>query len=121
MERSRSRVGMRAVRKSAAPAMPGRPACPHYPVCPGCPWFGRPYAQQLADKHRRVVAALHDALGAGARAVEVAPVMAGPEQIGYRVQAKLMVASGRDRAVIGLYRPGRTKCSTSPDVRCTIR
>jgi 23S rRNA (uracil1939-C5)-methyltransferase len=79
--------------------------CPHFPRCPGCPWVGRPYADQLASKHRRVVAALAASLPDAATDL-VAPVLAAPEPSGYRVQVKLMVASTRRGLVLGLYAPG---------------
>lgn len=79
--------------------------CPHFPTCPGCPWVGRPYAQQLASKHRRVAAALAAALPTEAAPV-VEPVAPAPAQTGYRVQAKLMVGTSRHGTILGLYAPG---------------
>jgi 23S rRNA (uracil1939-C5)-methyltransferase len=89
---------------TAAP--PDRPfGCPHFPRCVGCPWIGRPYVDQLASKHARVVRALAAALPAAARpAVDV--VTPAPEPSGYRVQTKLMVGAARGGIVLGLYAPG---------------
>ena len=78
--------------------------CPHFPACPGCPWVGRPYADQLASKHRRVVAALAATLPDLASDV-VTSVLPALEPSGYRVQTKLMVGGTR-RLVLGLYAPG---------------
>lgn len=75
--------------------------CPHFPDCPGCPWVGRPYAEQLTSKHARVVAALDAAPSALVEAVTAAP-----DQTGYRVQAKLMVGASPRGAILGLYAPG---------------
>ncbi len=85
--------------------VPGRRgiACPHFPVCPGCPWIGRAYERQIADKQRAVASALDTARVAG---MEILPVVPAPAQDGYRIQAKLMVAASRRGPVIGLYRAG---------------
>ncbi len=79
--------------------------CPHFPVCPGCPWVGRPYPDQLATKHARVVAALAATLPDLPPSV-VAPVVPAVAVRGYRVQTKLMVGTTRRGAVLGLYAPG---------------
>ncbi len=78
-------------------------ACPHFPDCPGCPWVGRPYTRQLADKRARVSAALAETLS---DAVEVDAIAPAPRRIGYRVQVKHVVARARGGITIGLYRPG---------------
>jgi 23S rRNA (uracil1939-C5)-methyltransferase len=79
--------------------------CPHFPACPGCPWVGRPYADQLTSKHLRVTAALAATLPRGTTGI-IAPVAPAPEQSGYRVQAKLMVGTSPRGVVLGLYAPG---------------
>ncbi|MCC6847739.1 MAG: 23S rRNA (uracil(1939)-C(5))-methyltransferase RlmD [Deltaproteobacteria bacterium] len=91
------------------PPSPPRPAapfgCPHWPGCVGCPWVGRPYEDQLASKHHRVVAALAAALP-DAVVAAVDPVVPTSEPSGYRVQAKLVVGSVPAGVVLGLYAPG---------------
>lgn len=95
-------------RSHEPPPTPRSPApfsCPHYPRCVGCPWVGRPYDQQLASKHERVVTALAHALPAtGAPTVDA--VVPALEPSGYRVQTKLMVGLGRRGPLLGLYAPG---------------
>lgn len=89
--------------------MTARPAapfgCPHYPRCVGCPWVGRPYADQLAAKRHRVETALAAALP-DATDVLVDAVVPALEPSGYRVQAKLVVGGGRRGPLLGLYAPG---------------
>jgi 23S rRNA (uracil1939-C5)-methyltransferase len=80
-------------------------ACPHFPDCPGCPWVGRPYAEQLRAKHARVTRALATTLPS-VPATAIAPVVPADAQTGYRVQTKLMVGSTRRGPVLGLYAPG---------------
>lgn len=76
----------------------------------GCPWVGRGYAEQLAEKAERLRRALaaHTELG---RYRLVAP-SGSPERFGYRNHAKLVFrtrraarAPGRE-VLLGVYRPG---------------
>ena len=93
------------VQAASGAALTGPLGCPHFPACPGCPWVGRPYADQLASKHRRVLTALADALPSGAPP-PVDAVTPDLAETGYRVQAKLMVGGTRGGPVLGLYAPG---------------
>ena len=79
--------------------------CPHFPRCVGCPWIGRPYEDQLATKHRRVVTALAAALPSVPTTV-TAPITPAPAPSGYRVQTKLMVGATTRGPILGLYEPG---------------
>jgi hypothetical protein len=90
--------------------------CRHHPSrggrCPGCALLDRPYAEQLARKRQRLVAALARYPHLGLPPVEdlVPAAWTGA----YRHRLKLPVAVGRTRVAVGLYGPGHEVLDT-PD------
>ncbi|MCA9491081.1 MAG: class I SAM-dependent RNA methyltransferase [Myxococcales bacterium] len=90
--------------------------CRHHPSaggsCPGCPLLDRPYAEQLATKRARLVAALsrypHLELP------EPAEIVPAVRTEAYRHRLKLPVHVGRDHVSVGLYGAGHRVLDT-PD------
>jgi 23S rRNA (uracil1939-C5)-methyltransferase len=80
---------------------PALVVCDHAERCPGCPAIGLPYAEQLANKGRRVSRAVgrYPAL----EGVRVEAVAGADPVVGYRTRAKLMVGTG---GRLGLYAAG---------------
>jgi 23S rRNA (uracil1939-C5)-methyltransferase len=79
----------------------GLVVCDHAARCPGCPAIGLPYAEQLANKGRRVSQEVRRYPALGDVAVEA--VMGAEPVVGYRTRAKLMVGTG---GRLGLYAAG---------------
>jgi 23S rRNA (uracil1939-C5)-methyltransferase len=79
------------------------PVCPGFGRCGGCALQHLAYEAQLAWKRARVVRALdaHPAL----RELTVAEIVPSPRQLGYRNNAKLVVARAPAGAVLGGYAP----------------
>ena len=77
--------------------------CPHYPHCVGCPFIKVPYPEQLSRKREIVVRAL--AQYPSLDGIEVSPVVASPQRLGYRARVKLVVRKNRDQVAMGLYVP----------------
>jgi 23S rRNA (uracil1939-C5)-methyltransferase len=82
---------------------PYKPPCPHYPRCIGCPLISVPYPEQLLRKRETVVQALAAYPFAH---LEVPPVIASPQRLGYRSRIKLVVRSRKGEVAAGLYVPG---------------
>jgi 23S rRNA (uracil1939-C5)-methyltransferase len=82
-----------------------RPACIVADKCGGCQWQQVSYEKQLAAKHHLVVDAL-TRIGK-LENVLVDPVLASPEQLGYRNKATYPLAKSQINAVqAGYYRKG---------------
>lgn len=81
-----------------------KPPCPHYPRCSGCPFIDVPYPDQLTKK-REIVARAFRAYTSLA-GVEVPPVVASPQRLGYRGRVKLVVRKHKNEIATGLYVPG---------------
>lgn len=96
---------------SAEPSAPQ--LCAIARECGGCGLIELPYAEQLADKHQRTLAALarYPELGA----VQLADVLPAPEVVGYRTRAKLACSREGGGLRIGLYRPGSHDVIDTPD------
>jgi len=75
--------------------------CKHADRCGGCPGIGLGYAEQLAQKRDRVVAAAarYPSLGT----VRTEPVLPADPIVGYRTRAKLIVGPG---SKVGLFAKG---------------
>jgi 23S rRNA (uracil1939-C5)-methyltransferase len=73
------------------------PACPAFGRCGGCVWQHMAYEAQLAEKRRRVEAALGRAT--------TAPVRPSPEVLGYRNKGKYVAGRSGDHIVLGAYAP----------------
>lgn len=97
---------------STHPALATTSDCAHRPTCPGCPMFGRPAAEQLDVKRRRVIVALErypELAGVGVdRVAPAAPAL------GYRRRVKLAVGSS---GAIGLYALGTHTVVDAPECR----
>jgi 23S rRNA (uracil1939-C5)-methyltransferase len=78
--------------------------CPHYPHCVGCPFIQVPYPEQLLRKRAIVGRALAEYPSLAG--IEVSPVIASPQRLGYRARVKLVVRKNRDHVAMGLYVPG---------------
>lgn len=87
--------------------------CEHAERCGGCPQIGRPYAEQLAVKQRRVQAAL--AAYAELASVAVEPTIAADPIVEYRTRAKLVVS---EQGAIGLFATGTHDVVDIP--RCRV-
>lgn len=87
------------------------PGCPHQGFsadhCGGCPWMMVTYAAQLAAKQARVERALAR-LQPG---VAVAPILAAPQPLGYRVRAQLKT-DGRE---LGFVAAGQRRLAPVQD------
>lgn len=83
---------------------PYKPPCPHYPRCIGCPLINVPYPEQLLRKREIVVKAL--AAYPLLAHLEVSPVIASPQRLGYRSRIKLVVRRSKGEVAAGLYVPG---------------
>jgi 23S rRNA (uracil1939-C5)-methyltransferase len=66
--------------------------CRYLPECGGCPWQHLDYAAQLASKREAVQEQLRRIAGLD---VSVEPIIASPQQLGYRHRLKLRVQHGR--------------------------
>lgn len=80
------------------------PPCPLFGSCGGCDWQHVAYGEQLAAK-RQILA---ETLWRGARVPEerIGPVLAAPEQYGYRSRVQFKLFGAKDRLQIGFFRQG---------------
>lgn len=78
--------------------------CPSLRDCQGCSLMSMGYADQLDFKQTKV----REALNAypQLKGMDISPILAAEEPLGYRTSAKLAVARRNGRIVIGLYRRG---------------
>ncbi len=80
------------------------PPCPYFGMCGGCAWQHVSYAAQLVAKRAAVVDAL-TRIGHVTEAEEtVAPVVASPDQYGYRNKIELVVDMSSGRLRLGYHR-----------------
>jgi 23S rRNA (uracil-5-)-methyltransferase RumA len=80
------------------------PPCPHHPEgCVGCPFINLPYPEQLKRKQRLIAEAF--AAYPALRDLEVPPVVASPNRLGYRARVKLVVRKAKGEILTGLYLP----------------
>lgn len=80
------------------------PPCPAFGRCGGCVWQHLAYPAQLAEKHRRVCAALAAAPEVTA-GLAIAPVVPAPATTGYRNKGKYVAGREGDHLVLGAYAP----------------
>jgi len=99
----RQRRGAEARRSFGEDSFSQKPYCPHYPQCVGCPLIDVPYPEQLLRK-RAIVREAFSAYPA-LEGVEVPPVIASPQRLGYRARVKLVVRKNRNSVAAGLYVP----------------
>ncbi len=69
----------------------------------GCPFIKVPYPEQLLRKRAIVSRALAEY--SSLAGIEVAPVVASPQRLGYRARVKLVVRKNRNQIAMGLYVP----------------
>ena len=81
------------------------PACPAWGRCGGCVWQHLAYPAQLAEKHRRVAAALAEVPAVAAGRVAIAEVRPSPDVLGYRNKGKYVAGRAGDHVVLGAYAP----------------
>ena len=77
--------------------------CPHVPNCVGCPFIKVPYPEQLKRKREILCRALAEYPPLSG--IDVPPVVASPQRLGYRARVKLVVRRNRDAVATGLYVP----------------
>ncbi|MEJ2200282.1 MAG: 23S rRNA (uracil(1939)-C(5))-methyltransferase RlmD [Desulfuromonadaceae bacterium] len=78
--------------------------CPQAGACQGCSLIALNYAAQLRFKEEKVRWQLNRYPTLGN--VDLAPIWGATQQLGYRTNAKLVIAKERGRVKIGLYRRG---------------
>ena len=81
------------------------PACPAWGHCGGCVWQHLAYPAQLAEKRRRVVAALAKVPAVASGRVAIAEVRPSPATLGYRNKGKYVAGRAGDHIVLGAYAP----------------
>ncbi len=80
-----------------------RPPCAILDRCQGCPLMDLETSAQLKTRQELVRRALREA---GLDGIDVPPVHAAPQDLGWRTSAKLAIGRNRRGVVIGLYRRG---------------
>ncbi len=80
------------------------PTCRYFPACGGCQWQHLPYPLQLFWKEKIFADTLVRSVGCDASLV--LPIIAAPDESGYRCRAQIKCRMTSQGMVAGFYQPG---------------
>ncbi len=81
------------------------PECPYFGVCGGCEYQHLPYADELAEKHRKLRELFARAGSPSLQHIEIQPVVASPRDYRYRHRLDLSLRRFKNGEIrIGYYR-----------------
>jgi len=116
---ARARFGRGVIESIEVPARDRvEPPCPYFGRCGGCRLQHIAYAAQLARKAKQVADCLERIGGLGS--FELRPIVAAPEQYGYRNKMEFTVAGAPGEPVIGLHEAERYDSVLDID-RCLLQ